>query len=50
MYIGSLIANAARAIAIIPIINTIIEENIDNLVGLEINPAIPNMIIINPTI
>ncbi len=50
MYIGWFIANAASAIATIPIRNTKIEVNTDNPFILEINPAIPNIIIMNPTI
>ena len=50
MYIGWFIANAASAIKTIPIINTSIEVNNENLFILEINPAIPNIIIMNPTI
>ena len=50
IYIGWLSANTASAIAIIPIIKTSIEVNVDILVIFEINPVIPNTIIINPTI
>ena len=50
MYTGWFIANAASAIATIPIINTKIEVNVENLFILENIPAIPNMIIMNPTI
>ena len=50
MYIGWFIANTASAIKTIPIINTSIEVNNENLFILEINPAIPNIIIMNPTI
>ena len=48
--IGSLTANAPRAINTTPIIKTIIEENAEILLNLEINPVIPNAIIINPII
>lgn len=50
MYIGWLSANTARAIATIPIINTSIEVNADMRFILDINPVIPNTIIMNPTI
>lgn len=50
MYIGWLSANTARAIAMIPIINTSIEVNADMRFILDINPVIPNTIIMNPTI
>ena len=50
MYIGWLSANTARAIAMIPIINTSIEVNVDMRFILDINPVIPNTIIMNPTI
>lgn len=50
MYIGWLSANIARAIATIPIINTSIEVNVDMRFILDINPVIPNTIIMNPTI
>ena len=50
MYIGWLSANIARAIATIPIINTSIEVNADMRFILDINPVIPNTIIMNPTI
>lgn len=46
MYIGSFNANTASATAIIPIIKTSIDVNLDNF---ENNPVIPNTIIINPT-
>lgn len=47
MYIGWFSANVAKAIAIMPIIKTNIDVNLDNL---ENNPEIPNTIIMNPTI
>lgn len=50
MNIGWLSANTARAIAMIPIINTSIEVNVDMLFLLDISPVIPNTIIMNPTI
>ena len=50
MYTGWLSENAARAIATIPIIKTIIDVKVDILVIFDNNPVIPNTIIINPTI
>ena len=50
IYTGWLIAYAARAIATIPMIKTSIEAKVDTLVTFDINPIIPNAIIINPTI
>ncbi len=50
IYIGLLSANTARTIKTIPINKTRIDENADTLVILDINPVIPNTIIINPTI
>lgn len=49
MYIGSLIAYAARTIARIPMIRTSIEVKVDILVTFDTNPIIPNAIIMNPT-
>lgn len=49
IYIGSDIANAASAIAIIPIINTSIDEKVDTRFILDKSPVIPKTIIINPT-
>ena len=49
MYTGCDIANAARAIAIIPIINTNIEVNVDTRLILDTSPVIPKIIIMNPT-
>ena len=49
IYTGWSIANAARAIAIIPINNTKIDVNVENLFILENIPEIPNIIIMNPT-
>ena len=49
IYIGWFIANAARAIATIPINNTKIDVNVENLFILENIPAILNIIIMNPT-
>ena len=49
MYIGWLIANTASAIAIIPIIKTNIDVNVDTWFIFDINPTIPNIIIMNPT-
>lgn len=43
-------ANIPRAIATIPINKTSIEVKFEILFTLDINPAIPNIIIINPTI
>ncbi len=49
MYIGWLIANAASAIARIPISKMSIDVNVENLVILDNNPVIPKTIMINPT-
>lgn len=50
MYIGWLRANIARAIDTIPINKTSMDVKEDILFNFEINPVIPNTIIINPTI
>lgn len=50
MYIASLRANMASAIDTIPIIKTSIDVNADILFNFEINPLIPNTIMIIPTI
>lgn len=50
MYIGWLLVNIASAIAMIPIINTSIEVNVDTRFFLDINPVTPNTIIMSPTI
>ena len=50
MYIGWLLVNIASAIAMIPIINTSIEVNVDTRFLLDINPVTPNTIIMSPTI
>ncbi len=50
IYTGWLIANIARAIAMIPITNTRIELNVDMRVKFENSPAIPKTIMMNPTI
>lgn len=50
MYIGWLLVNIASAIAMIPIINTSIEVNVDIRFFLDINPVTPNTIIMSPTI
>lgn len=47
---GLLAANTPRAIATIPINNTSIDVKFEILVTFDINPAIPNIIIMNPTI
>ena len=49
IYIGWLIANTASAIEMIPIIMTRIDEKVDTLFSFDINPVIPNTIIIKPT-
>ncbi len=43
-------ANIARAIAMIPIIKTRIDEKFDTCSDFDNSPVIPNTIIINPTI
>ena len=48
--IGLLPANTASAIATIPIKRTSIEVKLEILLACDTNPAIPNSIMINPTI
>ncbi len=49
MYIGSLSANIASAIEIMPISKTSIDVNADTLLIFDNTPVIPNSIIMNPT-
>ncbi len=50
MYIGWLSANTASAIETIPINKTSIDVKEDILFTFDINPVIPNTIMMNPTI
>ena len=50
IYIGCAIENTASTIARIPISKTSIDAKVERLLFFDINPAIPNTIIINPMI